>query len=212
MVSPMGFFIARPNKNPRVEWSIPPVSQRPVLNDNTKIGLFLIPTKFIFKRFIWLFENIVLSLVYQIRVMLVYEFPELNRIRSILSNTPRIQYGGCGFVALAIYDCLVENGHTDISIVFAYLIHYWGEKNHNRILDVNFDEDLIYAPSHVMVRVGEHFIDHNNELTIEQFSFYHSVTREVLIKILKQKNKWNDSFNRKFHVPLIEASIGKKFW
>ncbi len=143
--------------------------------------------------------------------MLVYEYPELDALRGFLSSVPSISFGGCGFAAIAIYDNLLKNGHKDVEIIFAYSERSEWKYNQNiRVLTDGFDE--LESCTHVLIHIGEHYIDCNEDRVLDEYAFSHPISRETMIEVLQEDEKWNHEFIRHIMVPLIEKRIGYRFW
>jgi hypothetical protein len=114
-----------------------------------------------------------------------------------LSNIPRINYGGCGLVAKALYKSLYKQ-FPDISI------WYLDDYNNREAYTHNHP----YAPNHVVIKVGRYYYDANGVYSPtqlqERWNFTHrwKVSYTYLIDSI-DKGCWNPEFDRKTHTPVI---------
>jgi hypothetical protein len=118
-----------------------------------------------------------------------------------LSNIPRINYGGCGLVAKALYEALYKQ-YPNVSIWY--------------LDDCDNREAYIYnkpyAPNHVVIKVGRYYYDANGVYSPSQLQKHWNfmnkwkVSYQYLIDSI-DKGRWNPEFDREDHAPIIYKLI-----
>lgn len=109
---------------------------------------------------------------------------KLHKPLAKISRIPYINYGGCGFVARAVYLHLQSLGHSP-------KIYY---------LD---DNPTIYpteAPGHIVIKWGRHYIHADGTYTRFSdldFPHYIEVTFNQLNHCLQNTSSWNPRFDRR---------------
>ena len=132
--------------------------------------------------------------------------PGFKQTRKFLEAIDSINYGGCGFSALALYDAAKREG---LKPKIVYLYHFFGgpssiEKNNK------FKEGKVKtaaACSHVLIKIGNKLWDSSGVITksmLDQYTVDEGITREHLIASINNKKVWNPCFERGFWVPRIQ--------
>lgn len=114
----------------------------------------------------------------------------------------RINEGGCGFVAMAVYKYLERQGRN----VKLYAINFLHKFKVKEITILNFSKSGF---SHIVCAEkidGEEIIYNDDERTKDK----RIISPEVLGIVLQKKYMWNDAFKRKEHVPTIERIFDVK--
>jgi hypothetical protein len=137
----------------------------------------------------------------------------LESILNCLDSIPKINSGGCGISALAIYRGCKKNG---IEISDRPFIFLWraGDEWEAQTNDAMLSEgkiDLVEVPSHIMIEVH----DGNYDSTGLQDDVYPYTVRQEyklseaeLLNVVNRVDGWNDSFKRARHIGKIELGLG----
>jgi hypothetical protein len=120
--------------------------------------------------------------------------PALEKIKPI-NNIPNLNFGGCGYAAIALYHSLKQEGLEPQIVFFS---------NRNR------DLKGYRAPGHAVVRVKNgyryKYLDAQGEWTSKDYKLKKVVSLDYLKKSLENRDTWNESFDRK-NVKKIEKII-----
>ncbi len=137
----------------------------------------------------------------------------LKEITQFLNTISHIEDGGCGIAALATYRWLVKNNkHKGVKIVYLY------EDDSEECANINCEviasknpRRQPVCPCHVALLRNGRFIDNKgfrSEADIfDGYIEYHEVTTEFLIKTLNRVRIWNDSFNRKKGIAILQQAL-----
>lgn len=125
-----------------------------------------------------------------------------------LSTIPAADSGGCGILALAIYRAGILK---DPSLVFLYGTLY--DKEETTRLECNLalleNGEIPYPPCHVVAESDGEWYDHSGKVG-ERFCDYasHTVTEDELVRCINEIGSWNQSFDRKAQIHVIEKILG----
>lgn len=125
--------------------------------------------------------------------------PKIDR----LSKIPGVNWGGCGFVALHLYDYLTSKGYKPKILGLEYTVE--GRKALKRRVKTG----LPCPASHFVVKVGSYVCDaYYGIMPYRQLPDRPAVvvSREYLTETLKDPWMWNPRFDRK-HVPTIRRIL-----
>lgn len=139
--------------------------------------------------------------------------PTFEEIKQTLSGFDKINFGGCGLAALALYDAAIKEG-KNAEIVYFYTSRFSGFVKMNEDFKKGVT-DTAQSASHIMVKINDLYYDALHEVKGESvykvgnwtFEYSHQVTREHLISSLLFGG-WNDSFNRKHYLPILNNFVG----
>jgi hypothetical protein len=136
----------------------------------------------------------------------------LEEIRKYLDSIKNINYGGCGYSALAMYLWLKKQGYPymhRISFVYLYSSTYHYYEINTKFIKHN--EGLPTSCSHIMLKVRGKLLDSTpNGLGVDPVKRHNNITEETL-RLSLQNGGWNDSFDAPKHLPKIEKKLGIKF-
>src|SRR5690606_18622842 len=126
--------------------------------------------------------------------------PKIDR----LSKIPAVDYGGCGFVALHMYDYLISKGYKP------RILGLERSPEEREELSLNIRSGIGSSATHFVVKVGSAVIDarsvkHYRELR-EEYQPGVVVSRELLAEALKERWRWCLWFDRKY-VPVIRRIL-----
>ena len=130
------------------------------------------------------------------------KLPEKSRFKSIkdacfaLGEIPSINCGGCGIAAYFIEkECLKRKLKPEI----VFMLHHSDKPN----------EKKPFAPRHALVKVGNRYYDARGEHNEPGWGGVETIVSEkYLLRSIKNKNSWNDEFDREEYVPEIEKKFG----
>jgi hypothetical protein len=132
--------------------------------------------------------------------------PGFKETRKFLNAIDSINYGGCGFSALALYDAAKRDG---LKPKIVYLYHFFGElssiEKNNK-----FKEGKIKTAtscSHVLIKIGNKLWDSSGVIRKSMLYMYNldeDITREHLVASINNKGVWNPCFEREFWAPRIQ--------
>ena len=146
-----------------------------------------------------------------------------DKIRGFLSEIPNIGYGGCGVAALAMYRWLISQGFNKqyISFLMGYNRHNSYVNNSKAYAD---STSLPNACSHVGLVIqyedNDLILDCDKRLHINSYTYGQIVNDKGLLSSLNTNpDEWNDDFNRRKYIPIIEnelkidlSDVSKKRW
>ena len=132
----------------------------------------------------------------------------LKDVRKFLSSIPRIDYGGCGIAALAMYRWLKKNNKLtpDVKIVFLFSCHSYLYDNNRRYAETK--EGMPSACSHVGLRITPHqTIDSEGYLKLCDYQYNIETTDEdFLLLAINNTIDWNITFDRS-NVKIIAKTL-----
>ena len=135
-----------------------------------------------------------------------------NDVRDYLSSIPKINYGGCGFAALAMYRWLQKyNKEENIELVFLYSSWCDEETYHQNNKFIFNKSRTIDSCSHAAIKFNDSIIDCNNirnyaDIYDGSYKYIHHISEHFIKKSLRCRSKWNPSFDRKY-VKQIEKDL-----
>ena len=133
----------------------------------------------------------------------------LKEVRNFLDGIENRNEGGCGIVALSMYLWLM-NRQKYVKDTFVLISYAEAEYINNASAIENNTLDELVAPYHVGFFLNEELIDSSNKPinmdTDEQFFLF--VNYKILFALIKNRDAWNDWFNRDKYVPIIEKRLG----
>jgi hypothetical protein len=131
--------------------------------------------------------------------------PKLNELQSSLNEILVINYGGCAFAAIAMYDLLVKFGQKP-TIIYAY--RGWDSADYiSNTEAINNKSKDFKSCNHALIKLNGKFFDTTGERNIKQWEYYHEIPRKNVIDSLKTAC-WNPSFVRSVYLPIIYKKIG----
>jgi len=141
----------------------------------------------------------------------------LEEVFNYLSWIPRINRGGCGISALAIYrwlekeNLLIKNPvlkWKNTKFVFLYDNCHRFVLDNNRIAVKDHNTDPI-APNHaVLFHMGE-YIDSDGIVDVSGFKWMQNITEEeFVIRANNSLDYWNPDFNRNKYLKVISKKLG----
>lgn len=143
------------------------------------------------------------------------EFKSLNdsgfeKTREIINSIPCINFGGCGISALSMYRWIKKYQQIDdMSFTFLYSDND-GFSHNEQILSGKNHSSVLFAPTHVILRIEGFFIDSNevfetvNDLCYKRI--HKQITENQLVESINQKHYWNNDFNRTY-ITKIQNSL-----
>jgi len=137
--------------------------------------------------------------------------PGFKETRKFLNAIDSINYGGCGFSALALYDAAKREG---LKPKIVYLYHAFFESE-SMLKNNQFKEGkrkTADACSHVLVKIGNRLYDSSGVIGKSMLYMYkldEDITREHLVASINNKGVWNPCFERRFWVPRIQKYFKK---
>ena len=145
-------------------------------------------------------RSLISMLKYRITVV-----PKLNELQNSLNKILVLNYGGCGFAAIAMYDLLVKLGQKP-KIIFAY--RGWDSADYiSNTEAINNKSKDFKSCNHALIELNGKFFDTTGNRNIKQWEYYHEVPRKNVIYALKTAS-WNPSFVRSIYLPIIYKQIG----
>lgn len=131
---------------------------------------------------------------------------KLQAVQHELRKISYINSGGCGVAAYFMYHAATGKKPK---IYFTYSPWNLESLYHNQNLlhKQDFGDDLPMAPAHIVLSNdnGQTFFDCNGET--KDIHGTHPVTMKFLIASIKNKNSWNDAFDRR-NIEKIEKATG----
>jgi hypothetical protein len=141
---------------------------------------------------------------------------ELDQVLKYLSRIPRINNGGCGVSALAIYrwlekeKLLIKNSilkHKDTRFVFLYEFdneHLF--KNNKKAIN-NPNVEAI-APNHAVIFHKGNYIDCDGTVNISRYEWIQNIrNEEFILRANNNVDYWNPDFDRNKYIKLIEKRL-----
>jgi hypothetical protein len=140
----------------------------------------------------------------------------LEEVFKYLAWIPRINNGGCGISALAIYrwlekeNLLIKNPilkYKNTRFVFCYEKYCKSIMQNNKKAVKNLDTPPI-APNHaVLYHMGE-YIDADGIVDISTYEWMQNITEEeFIVRANNNVDYWNPDFNRNKYLGLIEKKL-----
>ena len=139
----------------------------------------------------------------------------LGSILDTLNSIPRINSGGCGIAALAIYRWCKANNVPVSDRPFIFLWRdddEWEARNNDQHL-FNGEIDNVEAPSHVAIELADGLYDTEGlegsrlfqRCTCKQ---EYKLNEYELLNVINRTEEWNFTFNRSRNIPIIEIALG----
>ena len=126
--------------------------------------------------------------------------PKIDR----LSKIPNVNYGGCGFVALHLYDYLTSKGYKPK--ILGLEISPWERE----ILSSDIRSGIASSATHFVIKVGSAVIDAQGVKPYREIREEYQpgvvVSRELLAEALKERWQWCHWFDRR-RVPTIRRIL-----
>ena len=122
-------------------------------------------------------------------------YTSLKSVLDFLGAVDDINRGGCGIAALAIIRWLKQNKKKTAKPVY---------------LDDDDYPPAHRAPNHIAVKLGKDYIDTSgpNGLANPEIWEYTRVVEESDLITALNTDTWNDDFNRRRWLPVIESELG----
>jgi len=136
--------------------------------------------------------------------------PTFKKTRKYLNDIPSINYGGCGFAALALYDAAKREGHKPkIVYLYSWLDNEAMERNNKFKLG---KVKKAHSCSHVLVKIKNKFWDSTGVIPKSGLGMYQlddTITRDHLVASINNKGVWNPCFQRWAWISEIKNMIKK---
>jgi len=130
----------------------------------------------------------------------------LNKeIPKALDEIHYLNSGGCGYMALALHDELKLRGIPSTMRLYSS----WEDKVNSAEIDANLESGDSLPNGHVVVLIGTRHYDSNGAYTVGK-RVCGDVTRPQMKKMLQQKERWNNTFNRK-QIPKLRKLVKAAF-
>jgi hypothetical protein len=132
----------------------------------------------------------------------------LKTLLQRLNSINWINNGGCGISALVIYKWLKENNKRNIEFMFLYNQESVYKTNSRKLSKGN---KHLVSPSHVVVLWRGKIIDSNGIKTnsyTQLYDYSHIIDDINFLIGSINFSEWNDMFNRKESIPIIQEITG----
>ena len=141
----------------------------------------------------------------------------VNEVVKINNKYPYINYGGCGAMAVILYDKLKQLGFKPKICVFVY-----SKKDFAESLEMYFEHGLEYYIDertegfpHIIVKAGGYYIDSTGvynsykEMRVYGcYSLFEGADVDFIRECSEEYSIWNNAFDRN-HIPDIQKRIDK---
>ena len=133
----------------------------------------------------------------------------LSTVKRRLDEIDSINYGGCGVSALSMFRWLKQNDKLvgDESFTFLY-VYYDGSFSKNDAVLNKRSKGKLTSASHVMLYHNGKLHDSEGIGIKELYVKRHEKISEKLLLISLKNGAWNDDFERKEFLPIIEKKLG----
>jgi hypothetical protein len=144
----------------------------------------------------------------KMNVMIPETFEE---VRNYLGAIPRINQGGCGVAALAMYKWLAKENEIDHHFKFVLCYDHETDAYINNIGVLRNGEGQAVACRHIGIYYDGKYLDCNNEIMLSHYDTIQFVRLEDTWFIQSALNNivsWNNLFERKRWLSQIERDLG----
>lgn len=133
-----------------------------------------------------------------------------EEVRNYLALIPRINQGGCGIAALAMYKWLAKENKIDPHFKFILCYEYETEAYINNVNVLKDGEGKAIACHHIGIYYDEKYLDCNKEILLSQYDTIQFISFQNAWFIQNALNNiitWNSAFDRKY-ITQIEEELG----
>jgi len=132
-----------------------------------------------------------------------------KELRKYLAGIPAINYGGCGYAALFMYQWLkIHKPKLEVEIVFGYC--YDTPSYHDNDAYFKGVHSITNSCSHAFLKIKKKHIDCKTNIDVRHYPFNHNISDpKFVLKALEDTDNWNSSFDRSW-VRIMENNIGIK--
>lgn len=136
----------------------------------------------------------------------------LAEVRQYLSSIERINQGGCGVAALAMYKWLAK--HDEIDHHFKFVFCYASYDEYTYVNNVGVLKNKIgkaIACEHIGIYYDDKYLDCNSELPLTRYGTIQFVSYDqtwFIQNAINNIGSWNPAFNRNKWIPKIEKELG----
>ena len=136
----------------------------------------------------------------------------LEEIRLYLSSIERINQGGCGVSALAMYKWLAKHDEIDSDFKFVFCYASYDENTYiNNVGVLKNKTGKAIACDHIGIYYDGKHIDCRDELHLTNYGTIQFVSYDqtwFIQNAINNIGSWNPAFNRGRWVPRIEKELG----